>query len=427
MAIARKERDTMIHQHKRQEHFDSSPYLLPVENHTEHHRHYHIAQSFGTQDENLSMSDTVNPRHAQKEAKDPALETLYFHAFASRPLLDRKDELELAKRLDHNSQTIRTLISQALTILKKYQNNPQWDETLTTLQEVHDLSGISAPAIDKILNILAVLSSPTTKSTDLSPSAQLKLKNIQKKISMARVPLEEAKDNLVQRNLRLVVDIAKRFTGRGLGLLDLIQEGNIGLMKAAERFQYQRGFKFSTYATWWVRQGIMRALADQSRTIRIPVHTTEAWQRITKTAQSLSQRHGRSPRREEIGQHLGIEPEKVQETLDAFIDPVSLDSPLSDGETYLGEFLPDEQTLPPDAEIEDQQQRQHLDRILSHLTPREQHVIRLRFGIGQGEPLTLEEVGKTLSVTRERIRQIEVVALKKLRSSAIKEMFAEIR
>ena len=417
----------MIHQHKKQQHFESSPYLSPIEDQTEHDRHYQIAQSFGTQDENLSMSGTVSPRHTQKEAKDPALETLYFHAFASRPLLDRKDELELAKQLDHNSQTIRTLISQALNILKKHENDSQWNETLTTLQDVHDLSGLSAPAIDQVLDILAGLSNPTTENAELSPSVQLKLKNIQKKISMARVPMEQAKDNLVQRNLRLVVDIAKRFTGRGLGLLDLIQEGNIGLMKAAERFQYQKGFKFSTYATWWVRQGIMRALADQSRTIRIPVHTTEAWQRITKTSQSLSQRYGRPPRREEIGQHLGIGPEKVQETLEAFMDPVSLDSPLSDGETYLGEFLPDEQTLPPDAEIEDQQQRQHLDRILSHLTPREQHVIRLRFGIGQDEPLTLEEVGKTLSVTRERIRQIEVVALKKLRSSTIKEMFAEIR
>ncbi|NKB80507.1 MAG: sigma-70 family RNA polymerase sigma factor [Nitrospirales bacterium] len=417
----------MMHQHKRQPSFESHPYLVPVEDPTDYDRHYQVAQSFATQDENASTAPSEKRQRVQKESRGPALETLYFHAFASRPLLDRKDELMLAKQLDCSSQTIRTLISQATNILKKQENPAQWNEELTMLQDSHELSGLSAPAIDQVIDVLNRISTPVTGKPHVSPSAQSKLKNIQQKISMARIPLEQAKDDLVQRNLRLVVDIAKRFTGRGLGLLDVIQEGNIGLMKAAERFQYQKGFKFSTYATWWVRQGIMRALADQSRTIRIPVHTTEAWQRITKTTQSLSQRFGRTPRREEIGQHLGIEPERVKETLEAFLDPVSLDSPLSDNETYLGEFLPDEQALPPDAEIQDQQQRQYLDRILDHLTPKEQHVIRLRFGIGQDEPLTLEEVGKTLSVTRERIRQIEVVALKKLRSPEVKEMFAEIR
>jgi RNA polymerase primary sigma factor len=362
-----------------------------------------------------------------QEINSQALETIYFRAFATRPLLERDHELYLAKQIDESTTKIRESIQEAIKTLDSPKQNFSEEGDLESLHRAEELSGFSVPAIDEVQHTLAkYMNYP---HGDLAPPKPMrtKLQEIRQHIDKARAQLEFAKDGLVQRNLRLVVDIAKRFTGRGLALLDLVQEGNIGLMRAAERFQYKKGFKFSTYATWWVRQGIMRALADQSRTIRIPVHTTEAWQRITKTSQRLAQQLGREPKNEEIGTTLGLSPERVQETVQAFQEPISLDMPVTEGEAFLGDFLPDENTTPPDTDIEDQQTQNQLDLILEALTPREQHVIRLRFGIGQEEPWTLEQVGKTMSVTRERIRQIEVVALKKLREPAVKEMFAAIR
>jgi RNA polymerase primary sigma factor len=248
-----------------------------------------------------------------------------------------------------------------------------------------------------------------------------------RQIREARSVLERAKDEMVRCNLRLVVDIAKHYNGKGLGLLDLIQEGNIGLMKAAERYQYRKGFKFSTYATWWVRQGITRSLADQSRTIRIPVHMTESSHRIVRTTRRLAQQFGREPKPEEIGRSLQIHPDKIKDTLQIFQEPVSLDNPVGDGETLFGELIADRHAMPPDSHVNRTELTRELDRILSTLTPREQVVIRMRFGIGQDEPFTLEQVGQNLSVTRERIRQIEAKALKKLKAPEIKQMFAAIK
>jgi RNA polymerase primary sigma factor len=198
-------------------------------------------------------------------------------------------------------------------------------------------------------------------------------------------------------------------------------------MKAAERYQHRKGFKFSTYATWWIRQGITRALADQSRTIRIPVHLTEASHRIMRVSRRLVQQLGREPRVDEVGQALQIRPGKIQETLQAFLEPVSLENPIGDGETLLGEFIPDRQAIAPDSHVNRTELTRELDRILGTLTQREQTVIRMRFGIGQDEPFTLEQVGQSLSVTRERIRQIEAKALKKLKTPEIKQMFAAIK
>lgn len=360
----------------------------------------------------------------KKEPSTTALETVYFRTFRKRPLLEREDELRLAKDIDESSQNIRASLAQAIQLMKNLANKPHFEKSVHTLNTTRELSGFSAPALDEahetISGLMTALSSVGPKGSALKK----RLRSIQQQIGHARIKLEQAKDGLVQRNLRLVVDLAKRFTGRGLSLLDLIQEGNIGLMRAAERFQYKKGFKFSTYATWWVRQGILRALADQSRTIRVPVHTTEAWQRMTKTSQRLAQQLGRDPKNEEIGEALGIQPERVQETMQAFLEPVSFDNPTADGETFLGDFLPDENLMPPDENIQEEQVKTQINQALCTLTPREEQVIRMRFGLGQDHSFTLEEVGKTMNVTRERIRQIEVIALKKLREPEMKAQLA---
>ncbi len=363
---------------------------------------------------------------SKKESNMVALETVYFRTFRTRPLLDREHELRLATEIDDSSQCIRAALTQEIQLMKHLANKPHFQPSIHSLTDTRELSGFSAPSLDTTHHTLAGLITALSGSGPKALALKNRLRTIQQQIAHARVKLEQAKDGLVQRNLRLVVDLAKRFTGRGLGLLDLIQEGNVGLMRAAERFQYQKGFKFSTYATWWVRQGILRAIADQSRTIRVPVHTTEAWQRMTKTSHRLAQQLGRDPKHEEIGEALGVHPDRVKETMQAFLEPVSFDNPTGDDETFLGDFLPDENLTSPDEDIQEGQVKTHLNRVLCTLTPREQHVIRMRFGLGQDHSLTLEEVGKTMNVTRERIRQIEVIALKKLREPEMKAQLAGI-
>jgi RNA polymerase primary sigma factor len=292
---------------------------------------------------------------------------------------------------------------------------------------VRRLSGLSATSLDNAEKALNNVLDPPVQDLKPTASAAKELKASLDEIRAARVVLEQGKDELVRCNLRLVVDVAKHYTGRGLSLLDLVQEGNIGLMKAAERYQYRKGFKFSTYATWWIRQGITRALADQSRTIRIPVHQTEASHRILRVMRRLGQQFGRPARLEEIAQVLRMRPERLRETVLAFQEPVALETPVGDGDTQFGDMIPDQQAVPPDAHVHRSELTEQLDRILSTLTPREQTVIRLRFGIGYDEASTLEQVGQSLSVTRERIRQIEAKALKKLKTPAIKELFAAIK
>lgn len=355
------------------------------------------------------------------------LESLYFRSFGERALLTREEEVALAKQIDYGTRTIRATLHQALRLLPRVKRSDALLDAQRTLQAVRRLSGLSATALDQAEQSLKHLIAPELQSSKLPQALTKQLKTCLATLRSSRTVLEKGKDELVRCNLRLVVDVAKRYTGRGLTLLDLVQEGNIGLMKAAERYQYRKGFKFSTYATWWIRQGITRALADQSRTIRIPVHQTEASHRILRVTRRLGQQLGRPARLEEIAQVLRMRPDRLHETVQAFQEPVALEHLVGGGDTEFGELLPDLQAVSPDEYVHRTERTHQLDRILETLTPREQTVIRLRFGIGQDQPRTLEQVGQSLSVTRERIRQIEAKALKKLKTPEVKEMFAAIR
>ena len=250
----------------------------------------------------------------------------------------------------------------------------------------------------------------------LTPERERELAEIMTSEESTQAQKDAAKNELVESNLRLVVSIAKRYVGKGMFFLDLIQEGNLGLMKAVDKFDYVKGYKFSTYATWWIRQAITRAIADQARTIRIPVHMVETIHKVSRYSRQMLQELGREATPDEIGEKMGMSAEKVREIMKIAQDPVSLETPIGEEEdSHLGDFIPDEDTPAPSDAAASTILREVIERELHTLTPREEHVIKLRFGLYDGRSRTLEEVGKEFNITRERIRQIEAKALRKLR------------
>ena len=323
-----------------------------------------------------------------------------------------------------------------------------------TYKEIVELLGdieLDSEQFDRILDTLSGLNIEVIKD-DAIPEAELNAEPVEEEIDISvpegisiddpvrmylkeigKVPLltadeeielaqrmeegdEEAKKRLCEANLRLVVSIAKRYVGRGMLFLDLIQEGNLGLIKAVEKFDYRKGYKFSTYATWWIRQAITRAIADQARTIRIPVHMVETINKLIRVSRQLLQEYGREPQPEEIAAEMGIPEDKVREIIKIAQEPVSLETPIGEEEdSHLGDFIPDDDAPAPAEAAAFTLLKEQLMSVLSTLTPREEMVLKLRFGLEDGRARTLEEVGKEFKVTRERIRQIEAKALRKLR------------
>ena len=348
------------------------------------------------------------------DARQAKLNELYEYgkskgALTYKEIMDRLMEMEMDP--DQLDKVLETL--EALGVVVVNDNDPAAAEPEPVVDTTEDLD-LSVPEGISIDDPVRMYLKEIGKVPLLTAEEEVE---IAKKLETGTPEeKEEAKRKLSEANLRLVVSIAKRYVGRGMLFLDLIQEGNLGLIKAVEKFDYRKGFKFSTYATWWIRQAITRAIADQARTIRIPVHMVETINKLIRVSRQLLQEYGREPSPEEIAKEMGISESKVREIIKIAQEPVSLETPIGEEEdSHLGDFLADEETPAPAEAASFALMKEQLLDVLDTLTPREEKVLRLRFGLDDGHQRTLEEVGREFKVTRERIRQIEAKALRKLR------------
>jgi RNA polymerase primary sigma factor len=403
-------------------------------------------------EEALPPEEEIEEEEIEEYEKTEDLVQAYFHSMGDISILTKEEETELAKRLEEGREIIKEIITN-LPLYKKIEASLDGDEELLTEEERADEALLKTLSrldelmtmvndaereiakygtlkdLKRLINEKKKKGNKVDKLETLAKEVQQVYKKVEaevgekiedfkakyERLSRAKILVTEAKNELITRNLRLVVNIAKNYVGRGLPLLDLIQEGNIGLMKAVDKFKYEKGFKFSTYATWWIRQAITRALIDQTKTIRVPVHMMEFYNRVTKASRELTQQLGREPTNEEIAQRLSVPVRKVEEVFRAIQDPIALQTPVGDEDTELEDFIGDKNSPSPFSDAERVEMSEHIQRVLRTLTEKEEKVIRMRFGIGAERDHTLEEVGRFLSITRERVRQIEAKALRKLK------------
>jgi RNA polymerase primary sigma factor len=402
-------------------------------------------------DDSSSDSEETEKGGAAPEAdKTEDLVQAYFHSMGNISILTKDEETQLARQLEEGKEIIEEIVVE-IPVYKEVleeldEEDPEAEDnplravqtSVEIIEEqvsrmfaadrkikrhgtVKDLRKRVRERKKKGINphkLEALLKEVQAEYKSMEQALGLKVDDLREewnRISKVKRLMTEAKNELITRNLRLVVNIAKNYVGRGLPLLDLIQEGNIGLMKAVDKFKYEKGFKFSTYATWWIRQAITRALIDQTKTIRVPVHMMEFYNRVTKATRELTHELGKEPTNEEIAQKLRVLPKKVEEVYRAIQDPIALQTPIGDEDTELEDFIGDKNSPSPYMDAERIEGSEQLQRVLRTLSPKEEKVIKMRFGIGTDRDHTLEEVGKHLSITRERVRQIEAKALRKLK------------
>ena len=337
---------------------------------------------------------------------------------SAKQLMDVLEEMNLEQeQIDKFYDTLENLNID--TIDSEDAILPPIDEASPDLEELEEIESMAEEEVVDTDALVDSFSVDDPVRMYLKEIGKISLLTAEEEIELAKRMAEgdeDAKRRMAEANLRLVVSIAKRYVGRGMQFLDLIQEGNLGLIKAVEKFDYTKGYKFSTYATWWIRQAITRAIADQARTIRIPVHMVETINKVMRISRQLLQELGHDPTPEEIAEEMNMPVEKVRDILKIAQEPVSLETPIGEEEdSHLGDFIPDEDASEPAEAASFTLLKEQLAEVLSTLTPREEKVLRLRFGIEDGRTRTLEEVGKEFNVTRERIRQIEAKALRKLR------------
>ena len=365
-----------------------------------------------------SEQEEVSETQEEYEKTADLVQT-YFHSMGDIAVLSRDEETDLSRKIEEGNHIIRNII-QGLPLyrrLLKGRSHYAQKDVDTAEDKAENAVQKSLEMLDHLMAAEGVPGGRGREYKGLESDVGIgidEVRRIYDRITKARKLVFEAKHEMIVRNLRLVINIAKHYVGRGLSLLDLIQEGNIGLIRAIEKYDYKKGFKFSTYATWWIRQAITRALMDQTKTIRIPVHVMELYNKVCTASKELAQQLGRDPVKEEIAHMLRIPVKKVEDVFKAMQEPITLQTPIGDDDSTLADMIGDDSPSPY-SETERNKLAEQIIDVLHTLTPREEEVIRMRYGIGVERDYTLEEVGRHLSITRERVRQIEEKAMRKLK------------